>query len=384
MEKKFTLLALLVIVFITGYSQQVPNGSFENWSNEFTPVGWTGVEVLLQDLIPFQSSYFTFRDTTTFTDGSTSIMVMADTIPGAPSFGVIPGVASLGAGFLNGTTPSFTGIPFIYRPDSIIFDYKFTSPGVDSGAASLTLSNNGNVLAVAPGRPALQTKLAPDSNWVHFAIDMNPYYVSGGYPDSLLIQFVSSTQSSAVFGSALHIDHVRFGYINPPVSVTTSGTTTFCTGDSVTLQAHTGTSTAYSYQWNLGGTPLTGATSSSYLAKSAGSYTVVIDSAGVTATSQPIVVTDTNCTTGIRNIMASDISVYPNPANSVLNISTNLNISGYGVSIFDIVGRLVAEQTLENGNNTINLSQLVDGTYICRITDRTNAPVTQKKFTVLK
>jgi hypothetical protein len=117
MKIKFTLLAVLLSSFFIGKAQQVPNGSFENWSNEYTPVGWTGVEVLLQDLIPWQASYFTFKDTTTFTEGTASIAIMADTIPGAPTFGVLPGVASLGIGILNGTSPTFDGIPFIYRPD---------------------------------------------------------------------------------------------------------------------------------------------------------------------------------------------------------------------------------------------------------------------------
>src|ERR1700677_3907159 len=105
MKIKFTLLAVFLMTLATGFAQQVPNASFENWTNEFTCTGWTGVEMLLQNLIPFQASYFTFKDTTTFTDGAASIKIMADTIPGAPTFGVIPGVASLGTGMINGTSP---------------------------------------------------------------------------------------------------------------------------------------------------------------------------------------------------------------------------------------------------------------------------------------
>jgi hypothetical protein len=384
MKKKVTALAVLTTLFFVGFAQQVPNGSFENWTNEYTCTSWTGVEVLLQNLIPWQASFFTFKDTTTFTDGTASIKIMADTIPGAPAFGVVPGVASLGIGLLAGTSPSFTGIPFIYRPDSVIFDYQFTTPGVDSGGASLSLTYKGIPLVEVPGRPALQTKLAPDSSWVHFAIAMAPYYIDNIYPDSLLIQFVASTQSSTVFGSTLHVDNVRFGYVNQPLSVTTHGSTTFCLGDSVALTAHTGESSGYGYQWNLAGAPLTGATGAIYSAKVAGTYTVTIDSAGVTSTSQSIVVTDTNCATGISYLTATHLSVYPNPATTQLNITSNTSLAGFNLEMFDLLGRVVRSEVLEASANAINISKLAEGTYIYRVTDKENQVVSQNKITVIK
>jgi hypothetical protein len=232
----------------------------------------------------------------------------------------------------------------------------------------------------------LQTKLAPDSNWVHFAIDMSTYYVSNIYPDSLLIQFVSSTQNTTVFGSTLHIDNVRFGYVNPPVSVTASGSTTFCTGDSVALQAHTGTSTGYTYQWQLAGAPVTGATSAGYEAKAAGTYTVMIDSAGVTATSQNIVVTDTTCIgAGISNVATTHLTIYPNPAAGLLNIEANTSLGGYNLQVYDIVGRLVISQVLEiSNNNVVNVAGLSNGTYVVRITDKQSDIILQEKFNVLR
>ena len=459
MKIRFTLLAAFLMIMATSFAQQVPNGSFENWTNEYSCTSWTGVELLLQNLIPWQASFFTFKDTTTFTDGSASIKIMADTIPGAPTFGVIPGVASLGIGFLNGTSPSFVGIPFIYRPDSVIFDYKFTTPGVDSGAASLSLTYNGIPLVEAPGRPALQTKLAPDSNWVHFAIAMAPYYLNNLYPDSLLIQFVASTQTPTVFGSNLHIDNVRFGYVNQPLSVTSTGRTIFCspTG-SANLQAHTGGSTAYTNQWNLVGTAISGATNSSYTATDTGSYTVTIDSASVATSSEPIIISvdnivatltglnDTLCNnanaitlaggtpdgglysgsgvssstffpstanpgldtityavtdqngcaksavatvfvetcTGINPVATTNLLIYPNPTSTVLNITSNASLAGFNLQVFDLLGREVISQVLEGSANTINVSKLIAGVYISRITDAVNNVVLQDKFAVIR
>ena len=384
MKKRLTLLVAFAAAFMTGFAQQAPNRSFETWTNPYNPDGWIGVEILLQNLIPFPNAVFTFRDTTSFTDGATSVKVVADTIPGASTLGVIPGVVSLGTGALVGQTPQFTGIPFIYRPDSIFFDYKFTSPGVDSGGASISLTYKAAPIMAVPGRQALQTKLAPDSNWVHMAVAVAPFYLNNNYPDTMLIQFVSSTANASVMGSTLSIDNVRFGYINPPVSVTASGTTTFCTGDSVTLHAHTGTSSAFSYQWNLGGTPISGATGSSFLAKAGGSYTVVIDSSGTTATSQAIIVTDTTCVSGIHDIAAANLSVYPNPANNVLNIHADLNLGGYNLAVYDLVGKNIFNQILEGSNNAVNIEKLATGTYLYRITDKANGIVSQSKFDVIK
>ncbi|MBX9850490.1 MAG: CotH kinase family protein, partial [Cytophagaceae bacterium] len=72
-------------------------------------------------------------------------------------------------------------------------------------------------------------------------------------------------------------------------TITPAGATTFCQGGSVVLNANTGA--GYTYQWKRGGTDISGATSASYTATIAGSYTVVVIVGGNSATSSPVVVT---------------------------------------------------------------------------------------------
>ncbi|MBL7953112.1 MAG: T9SS type A sorting domain-containing protein [Flavobacteriales bacterium] len=72
----------------------------------------------------------------------------------------------------------------------------------------------------------------------------------------------------------------------PTASITANGATTFCNGSSVTLGANTGA--GYTYVWKRAGTTISGATSSSYSATQAGSYTVVVSNGGCSTTSNAL------------------------------------------------------------------------------------------------
>ncbi|MFN4766198.1 MAG: beta strand repeat-containing protein, partial [Bacteroidota bacterium] len=78
--------------------------------------------------------------------------------------------------------------------------------------------------------------------------------------------------------------------VPPTASINAGGSTTFCQGGSVVLNANTGT--GLTYQWRNNGTDISGATNASYTATSAGSYSVVINNAPACSTvSSAIVVT---------------------------------------------------------------------------------------------
>lgn len=79
----------------------------------------------------------------------------------------------------------------------------------------------------------------------------------------------------------------------PAPVIVTSGSNAVCAGDSVLLTTQSGA--GYSYQWLLGGTAITGATSETFYAKTQGSYTVTISALGCsgTSTAQSIIVNPT-------------------------------------------------------------------------------------------
>ncbi len=77
--------------------------------------------------------------------------------------------------------------------------------------------------------------------------------------------------------------------VSSSVTATAGGSTSFCTGGSVVLNATTGTGSTYA--WFRDGTAINGATSASYTATTGGSYTVRRSVSGCSSTSAPVVVT---------------------------------------------------------------------------------------------
>ncbi|NEM97525.1 Ig-like domain-containing protein [Pontibacter burrus] len=76
----------------------------------------------------------------------------------------------------------------------------------------------------------------------------------------------------------------------PTASITTGGSTSLCTGGSVTLTANAGT--GYSYQWLRNGSAISNATGNTYTVNSAGDYAIVVRNAGgCSATSTAVRVT---------------------------------------------------------------------------------------------
>ena len=78
-----------------------------------------------------------------------------------------------------------------------------------------------------------------------------------------------------------------------------------------------------------------------------------------------------------------NIRVYPNPASHFLNITSDLEIEGYKVHVFDLTGVLalsVKSNQLQSGK--IDISGLAIGTYMLQILNQQDQPL--KQFKILK
>ena len=77
------------------------------------------------------------------------------------------------------------------------------------------------------------------------------------------------------------------------------------------------------------------------------------------------IVFDNNATLNIEQFNTNEISIYPNPAKNVVNISANSEIKM--VRVLDITGKLVLTENALS-NNSINVSNLKTGVYILNVT----------------
>ena len=70
-----------------------------------------------------------------------------------------------------------------------------------------------------------------------------------------------------------------------------------------------------------------------------------------------------------NNFALSQISLYPNPVVSVLNVKINSNLIDQPYAIIDGLGRVVLKGKLNEVENTINVAQLSKGIYYIKLSD---------------
>ncbi|MET3539262.1 T9SS type A sorting domain-containing protein [Chryseobacterium limigenitum] len=87
------------------------------------------------------------------------------------------------------------------------------------------------------------------------------------------------------------------------------------------------------------------------------------------------VISFTNLGTSNPGIIKDDISIYPNPAQDVINIKSGKNYTKFKVTIYSAAGQLVL--TSEN-KSSIDISGLTKGVYLLKI-DQPNTPTIIKK-----
>jgi len=131
------------------------------------------------------------------------------------------------------------------------------------------------------------------------------------------------------------------------------------------------TGTFASYQWNLNGAAISGATNQSYIPTQGGSYTVTVtNSNGCTATSVPY-----NYNVGVPNVPAQTaVAVYPNPANDQVHISASFEVN---VTITDLQGKTLIQQ---NKATNIDLKNLPAGVYLMQIRNAENIMIKIEKL----
>ena len=84
-------------------------------------------------------------------------------------------------------------------------------------------------------------------------------------------------------------------------------------------------------------------------------------------------VTTTNV--GLDSWLAGSVSLYPNPANDVVNVQCTMNnvqLTGE-LSMFDVYGKLLQIVPITSEITPVNVSGLADGMYFVRVTTEAGA-----------
>ncbi len=137
---------------------------------------------------------------------------------------------------------------------------------------------------------------------------------------------------------------------------------------SVSVQAIAGA--PINYQWYLNGDPIQGADGASYTTTATvdddGLYICQLTTEGDTVLSDAINITVDLCT-GIGTNTALDIRCAPNPASTSFTLQADALMGGQQLVIRDAAGRMVAQQRLALGANTVDVHRLAPGPYRCEV-----------------
>lgn len=240
-----------------------------------------------------------------------------------------------------------------------------TAQLVTAGSFSNTITANGPTTICSGSNVVLSTNPGPGMT---YQWKLNNVNISGATTSSYT---VTATGSYTVYASIISqptcnsTSTAQLVTVNtsPIATATASGATTFCSGGSVTLNGNTGT--GLTYQWQLNGSNISGATTSSYSATSSGSYTYQTTNAN-------------NCTT-----TSTAQVVTANPvASSTVTPSGSLNLcTGGSVTLAAPTGTGITYQWKNNNVNitgATNSSYLVNaaGSYTVQANNSFNCPST--------
>jgi len=295
MKKVFTLIAGVVLSLST-FAQQIPNGSFEHWATPLAPDHWGTIASAFGSA---GYSYFAIKDTSAgnHPDSTASLKMVADTV-NAGSLMVVPGQAGVGtATYVAGSGIVFSGIPYTKRIDTIYFDYKYAPARVvDTALMGFNLTKAGvSLFGGELDLPISTTSGLWKSVYLPlFKNDSTQYYTTlRTIPDTLHFFFYAALDTG--FGpwhSALWIDGLHF---DAAVNVTGPN--------------------------------------------------------------------------GIADLNGKvfGVNVYPNPANSTVNVAVESDEIGANFQLFDIAGREVYNAAITSDKFAIDTRNLQSGVYSIRV-----------------
>ncbi|MCF6364602.1 MAG: T9SS type A sorting domain-containing protein [Bacteroidales bacterium] len=213
--KKIILLTIINFTFILLYSQQIPNGNFENWTNDSDAEGWNSVN------IGFPVNFYSAQQTTDSYQGTYAANLTTE----STALGVIPGIITLGEIDIENQTIT-GGIPFTERPNGISYFFKYVPQGNDT-SVMISILTKWNETTQETDTIAMTAYFTADQFDVYTKVAVPYIYNSIDSPDSLNVIFISSGFSGNA-GSSLLIDSIALEYgtvVSPTICFPANDTT---------------------------------------------------------------------------------------------------------------------------------------------------------------
>ena len=350
------------------------NNDFERWappqSYSFeNPVDWNTTNRMTE--IMADTSYI--QKSGDAYSGSYSITLIFDTVPGQ-SEPII-----LHNGNVTGDAPA-EGLITNQWPDSVVAYCKYSPVGNDSAVFGVINGNTDLSQEMPTPQNSNIKKLAANASFERFVFDLTSITTDPSDSDSILIVISSSNilAGSYEIGSQLWVDDIAlYPQIVNTIQITSANGVSEIYVDS-TLQMHAEVFPDYalndSVVWSVDEDNIATIDNNGLLTGiSPGTVTVkaaATDGTGVEGTKNITVSTNTSIIN--LDVNNTDISIYPVPAKSVINIASEKAMNGL-IKLIDVSGKTLIETNVsENKIKTIDVSVLQSGIYFIQLTINDN------------
>ncbi len=347
------------------------NNDFERWAAPSSysfknPVGWSTFNYVTEF---WGDTSFIFESDDAYS-GSSSISLVSDTLPG-PHGNSEP--VMLYNGKISGDAPS-GGFITNQWPDSIVAYCKYSPVGSDS-AVFAVINGSADLNSEGPtAQNSVIKMISATPSFEKFVFDMTSITTDSSDPDSVLIVISSSNIMAESFeiGSQLWVDDITlYPQIVNDIKISTANGDTVVYIDS-TLQMHAEVFPNYalndSVAWSVDDENFATIDHNGLLTGvSTGTVTVTAtstDGTDVEGTKNITVSAGSSINSDINN---TDISIYPIPAESVINIASENAITGIA-KLINLSGVTIIESSIDNTNyKIIDISGLQSGVYFIRL-----------------
>ena len=226
----------------------------------------------------------------------------------------------------------------------------------------------------------------PHYQWIKNGSDVGtdaPTYTDGSLVDgdNITCQLTSNAPCATGTLAVSNLETIHVISNTPPTVIITASPDTIIATPGTTISFAASVSnagTAPTYQWQLNGVDIPGATLIAYASSSlvAGDMITCIVHSSIMCASPDSAISNTltlhNLTTGIAQVTSSPVVFYPNPNDGTFTISGNINDDAATIEVLNMVGQVVYTDVIKasNGKYSAHITLSADnasGVYVLHI-----------------